>query len=540
MTPRYFSTVVASVSTAQTHSTRSFQAEYVTELPARVVTEELPPLHEADVESVADTDGALYGGRPGENRYKGKSCFMKCIASCRGLCWGEAYWVWNLLCCPAVMIWRPVMSYFVPCVQVYFESFLLLLFCKCKSWIMYNDRGFQGDAASGEAKTNWVRGGTMIKSHIGEGKRPVLFPRKPSPDDVAQGSLGDCWLISAFACMAESEEAIRNIFVTKRFSERGRYCVKLYDGRKDSWVNIQVDDKIPCRPNSDSPIFAKAKKGAVWVMILEKAFAKFCNGYKNLSGGHMTWAFQAMTGDVVFTLAKSGENWSRYDLKYTEKSHNVVMDFFSSVCQAIFFCFWCKHPENPREQYTHAWSKDKFKQDQVWGILHKYSKRGALIGCSAAAKKEEKKEDGVVRGHAYTLLAAKKVGKYRMMQMRNPWGKFEWKGDWSDESKMWEQHPNVAQAVGFDRKNDAKNDGVFWMEFQDFLKIYDHIDVCDRSTNRDIALDIEEERGLWGVCCGCLESCFKFLACCQGCITLYLGNRTSQEVETEDNFCSCL
>ena len=29
------------------------------------------------------------------------------------------------------------------------------------------------------------------------------------------------------------------------------------------------------------------------------------------------------------------------------------------------------------------------------------------------------------------------------LQLRNPWGSFEWKGDWGDGSDMWTQHPNA-------------------------------------------------------------------------------------------------
>ena len=30
-----------------------------------------------------------------------------------------------------------------------------------------------------------------------------------------------------------------------------------------------------------------------------------------------------------------------------------------------------------------------------------------------------------------------------MMQLRNPWGKKEWLGPWSDYSETWEKYPYV-------------------------------------------------------------------------------------------------
>lgn len=49
---------------------------------------------------------------------------------------------------------------------------------------------------------------------------------------------------------------------------------------------------------------------------------------------------------------------------------------------------------------------------------------------------------GLIPGHAYTLLKIKIIehpqkGKVKLLKIRNPWGKEEWQGDWSDGSKLW-------------------------------------------------------------------------------------------------------
>jgi hypothetical protein len=52
----------------------------------------------------------------------------------------------------------------------------------------------------------------------------------------------------------------------------------------------------------------------------------------------------------------------------------------------------------------------------------------------------------------------------RILQLRNPWGKGEWKGDWSDESNKWT--PALKQELGW---SDA-DDGIFWIRIDDFCK----------------------------------------------------------------------
>jgi len=64
-----------------------------------------------------------------------------------------------------------------------------------------------------------------------------------------------------------------------------------------------------------------------------------------------------------------------------------------------------------------------------------------FIMCVASdfgTEKEEKAADGVVMGHAYSLLAVNEFehnGKIvKLVKLRNPWGSHEWKGEWSDNS----------------------------------------------------------------------------------------------------------
>jgi calpain-15 len=44
-----------------------------------------------------------------------------------------------------------------------------------------------------------------------------------------------------------------------------------------------------------------------------------------------------------------------------------------------------------------------------------------------------------VQGHAYSIVQVKEIDQFKLVKLRNPWGSFEWKGNWSDQSPLWKQ-----------------------------------------------------------------------------------------------------
>ena len=82
-------------------------------------------------------------------------------------------------------------------------------------------------------------------------------------------------------------------------------------------------------------------------------------------------------------------------------------------------------------------------------------------------------EKGLVPGHAYTLLGVKKVGNVRLVHLRNPWGNTEWSGDYSDSSRKWTA--NLKKECNVEK---SKDDGSFWMTFEDFSKYFLVAGIC--------------------------------------------------------------
>ncbi|KXH59450.1 calpain family cysteine protease [Colletotrichum salicis] len=73
--------------------------------------------------------------------------------------------------------------------------------------------------------------------------------------------------------------------------------------------------------------------------------------------------------------------------------------------------------------------------------------------------------------HAYSVMKAVEMDGQRLVLLKNPWGKGEWKGAWSDGSKEWT--PEWLQKL----KHTFGDDGAFWISYHDLLKKYNIFDV---------------------------------------------------------------
>ena len=96
---------------------------------------------------------------------------------------------------------------------------------------------------------------------------------------------------------------------------------------------------------------------------------------------------------------------------------------------------------------------------------------------SVPGKWEDISSVGIVSSHAYSILSVHKIdhpdlGIERLVRLRNPWGKVEWSGDFSDDSDLWTD--DLKDEVGFT----DEEDGIFFMREEDYLHYFAISTIC--------------------------------------------------------------
>lgn len=86
--------------------------------------------------------------------------------------------------------------------------------------------------------------------------------------------------MSACAVLTQRPESLMTVFVTKEYNPQGVYGLRFFKNGKvahvtvDDWLPLSVNGG-PSRAGGLDPLFSKPKDAkAIWVMLIEKAFAK--------------------------------------------------------------------------------------------------------------------------------------------------------------------------------------------------------------------------------------------------------------------------
>ena len=290
----------------------------------------------------------------------------------------------------------------------------------------YNDKGWLLPEnvlisdVEGWEKYNWCRVEEILNS-----KNYQVFEEGISADDILQGSIGDCYFLSAVGSLCKFSHYIDKLFFTKEKTKEHLYGVFIY--LNGSWKLVLIDDFLPFTGQRFKKFaFSSSAGKELWVAFLEKAWAKINGSYAKIGcGGSPTEVFDILT------------------------------EAFSEQV-----------PINP------------YYRDYIWETIYDAEKKGYIMtaGTSVDIFNLNIEGVGLSAGHAYTVLGVMEIdtgkGIEKVVRLRNPYGNGEFNGDWSDYSKKWtpelKKKYNIVQ----------KDDGSFYMGYDDFLTYYITLGIC--------------------------------------------------------------
>ena len=252
-------------------------------------------------------------------------------------------------------------------------------------------------------------------------KLKVITPNaKNLSEDVIQGELGDCYFLSTLSALAENPKNITNIVNNTKVSD-GNFEATIYIHGEP--VKVVIDDSFPVA-NATKIAFAgiNEKTGNIWPMILEKIWAKCNKSYEDIIPGNSSDAFEFLT-------------------------------------------------PAPFDHYFHT----QEISNSLFKIIQDASDKNQIILADITETKNTNLDTlskmGLITNHAYSIIGTAVLKKpngneIQLIKMKNIWGTNEWIGDWSDKSLKWTQE--FKKAVGLQEKED----GVFWMSYDDYLQFY--------------------------------------------------------------------
>uniref|UniRef100_A0A3Q2W2L7 Calpain catalytic domain-containing protein n=1 Tax=Haplochromis burtoni TaxID=8153 RepID=A0A3Q2W2L7_HAPBU len=301
-------------------------------------------------------------------------------------------------------------------------------YCLTKG-VRYIDDMFPPDAKS-------VGQGILMPSDLAQVK--WLRPAQIAPDaefvvdgvsrfDFGQGVLGNCWFLASIGALT-FQNHIFNQVVPLDQKIKENYCGIFHFRfwRFGRWVDVVIDDKLPTI-NGRLIFVHSTDPNEFWPALLEKAYAKVCGSYTDMTSGTPSEAMMDFTGGVHMCVQLSDAS------------------------------------------------------SDVWGLICRAGKSNTLMGCGTPQGETSTNTvlpNGLVQGHAYTVTGVKELisqGKVvKLIRLWNPWGKGEWEGDWSDWSPMW----NTVSSQDRQKCLSVADDGEFWMAFEDFCKFYTDLDIC--------------------------------------------------------------
>ncbi|NXP44002.1 CAN14 protein, partial [Heliornis fulica] len=268
-------------------------------------------------------------------------------------------------------------------------------------------------------------------------RSPVFCAANRKQLDLCQGLVENCWFLAALEALTFHQDILAAVVPQNQSFERkyaGIFHFRFW--HFGEWVDVVVDDRLPVNEAGELVFVSSVYKNVFWGALLEKAYAKLYGSYEDLQIGQVSEALVDFTGGVNIRIKLAAAPPDLWDILTRATYSRSLMG-----CQ------------------THL------------GVYF----LSVSLPCIQTTKILK---NGLVAGHAYTVTGIRKVtcqsGPENLVRLRNPWGKIEWKGDWSDSSYKWEML-SPKEKILLRKK---KEDGEFWMSLRDFKIHFVDLTIC--------------------------------------------------------------
>uniref|UniRef100_A0A8C6Y9U7 Calpain-3 n=1 Tax=Naja naja TaxID=35670 RepID=A0A8C6Y9U7_NAJNA len=339
--------------------------------------------------------------------------------------------------------------------------------------ILYEDPDFPANDSSLffsqrlPVKFEWKR-----PSEICENPRFILGGANRS--DICQGELGDCWFLAAIACLTLNEKLLFRVI------PEGQTFTKDYAGifhfqfwRYGSWVEVIIDDRLPTY--GKRLVFTKSsQQNEFWSALLEKAYAKLHGSYEALKGGNTTEAMEDFTGGVTeFYEIKDAPKDTYKIMKHAIERGSLMA---CSIEDSSGFIYGSAPTTDIGQLIAQKLQK---VNSEFWNESTEETEE-RTVRTIIPLLYERRMTNGLVTGHAYSVTGVEDVTlkgeKIKLVRLRNPWGQIEWNGAWSDKSDEWN---DIDKAEKVRLQHKIAEDGEFWISFQDFLRYFTKLEICN-------------------------------------------------------------
>ena len=262
-----------------------------------------------------------------------------------------------------------------------------------------------------------------------------IFKESPNmKDDIVQGQLGNNNFLSVLIALLQTDKSlITNIINPKAKASDTAFESNIFINGEP--VPVIIDDQFPILSTTNKLAFCGINdySGNIWPIIIEKAWAKCNRTYENIISGNATECLEFLTPAPVdiFPHDMEDNNYLLESIKMALENKYIVL---------------------------------------------------ADTNINENQNVEKLANLGLITNHAYQIIDTANVKNpngddIQLLKIKNLLGTNEWCGDWSDNSLKW-----TKEAMDYINL-EKKDDGIFWMSFNDYLRFYSFTHICHLNPN---------------------------------------------------------